>query len=173
MRNPIVLIEIQGGFATAYRSEGVTVSIHDRDTEGNDLGEKHRKANEKSFKALSRQLVRTDGVEPNEALEVFMNPAPDPETDWAAEIDNIRLLSEKAKTWLSALCKEKDIVYTTDHMINVGDEDVELRAIEVRNGSAVYLLNAEMEYISQSGMIYADWVYLAAHIEAEMRRDAQ
>lgn len=107
MKNPIVLIEINGGFATAYASEGVCVSIHDRDTDGNDLGEKHRKANEKSFKALVKRLSPTDGVDPNEALEALESPAP---TDWAEEVARLGEMRKKAIGYLTSVANSSSKV---------------------------------------------------------------
>jgi len=103
MKQSVVLIEIEGGMVQTYSTQDVVVAIHDRDTEGNPLGEKDRKANEKSFKALRGKLSASNDTDANGALEALNSPAP---IDWEKESDRMNHLREKAIAYLKSCFKE-------------------------------------------------------------------
>ena len=84
-------------------TQGIVIAVHDRDTEGNDEGEKTRKKNERAFKKLKKALPIAYGESPNYALEALeSSPAP---TDWGKTLQNLNETREKAIAYLAETMK--------------------------------------------------------------------
>ena len=164
MEKQIVLIEIEGGMVISLRStQGIVVAVHDRDTEGNDEGEKTRKKNEKASKKLKKALPIAYGESPNYALEV-LESSPTP-TDWAVEATRIGEMQDSAKQYMIEAAREG--VYVSDYYVLDSStmEKVEVRFVKTRDDLTLELFDAEVEIIYSSLMTPSDWVELAGIVQ--------
>ena len=134
MTTPIVLIEISNGFVEVYADKNILVAIHDRDTEGNDLGRIDRENNETAFVKLTEKLDGHSATGANEALEVFESRIT---TDWGKEAARLAEMQGKAIAYLTEKAKEFGHITFDWITWSDGDNPKDFNCLEYTDGDVV------------------------------------